>query len=394
MELKTKVTLKQKGEEAFLPVRQLMVKLKWASAVDLDLMAFYKTKDGRVGGVYSDNYAGGSLGDLNNFPFIQLSGDAGVDAAGGENEEVLRITKLDDMEMVYICALNFSDASSNKNSAFNTYDGHVEILDDKGESFGVPLDSKTRGTVAIIAKIDNSSFMGAKLINENYITSLNNFMEDIPGAKNFKISSKVVLKSKGDSIELKQKAPSAGQSSEILVNLNWNQKGKGSQKKGLFAKMLASSDAIDLDLGCLFELMDGRKGAIQALGDIYGAYDQPPYILHMGDDRTGSSVSGEFIRVNGQHIHELKRILFYAFIYEGIAKWDEADGVVSIKQAGTPEIVVELNEHRNDMGMCALALFENTGSSMRVFKEVKFFHGHEDMDHAYRWGLRWVAGSK
>jgi TRAP-type C4-dicarboxylate transport system permease large subunit len=37
-------------------------------------MAFYKAKDGRVGGVYSDNYAGGSLGNLNAFPYIQLSG--------------------------------------------------------------------------------------------------------------------------------------------------------------------------------------------------------------------------------------------------------------------------------------------------------------------------------
>jgi len=46
-------------------------------------MAFYKTKDGRTGGVYSDNYAGGSLGDLNGFPYIELSGDEGVGAAGG-----------------------------------------------------------------------------------------------------------------------------------------------------------------------------------------------------------------------------------------------------------------------------------------------------------------------
>lgn len=393
MELKTKVTLAQKGQEAFLPVRQLIVKLKWASAVDLDLMAFYKTKDGRVGGIYSTNYAGGSLGDLNSFPFIQLSGDAGVGATGGENEEILRISKLDDMAEVYICALNFSDASSNKASAFNTYDGYVEIMDDRGESFGVPLNSRTQGTVAIIAKIDNTHFMGAKVVNENYVTSLENFMEDIPGAKNFKLSSKIVLKSTGDSIELKQKTPQAGQSSEILVNLNWNQKSKET-KKGLFGKLMPSSNAIDLDLGCLFELRDGRKGAIQALGNAYGAYDQPPYIRHMGDDRTGSSASGEFIRVNGMYVHEIKRILFYAFIYEGIARWDEADGIVTVKQAGSPEIVVELNDHRNDMGMCALALFENTGSSMRVFKEVRFFRGHPDMDLAYRWGLRWVEGSK
>ena len=80
--------LKQKGASANLGAfKQLKVSLIWTSAVDLDLMAFYKTKDGRTGGVYSDNYAGGSLGDLNAFPFLQLSGDEGVGATGGANQD-------------------------------------------------------------------------------------------------------------------------------------------------------------------------------------------------------------------------------------------------------------------------------------------------------------------
>jgi len=55
--------LKQKGEKADIgSFNQLKVSLIWTSAVDLDLMAFCKTKDGRTGGVYSDNYSGGSLG--------------------------------------------------------------------------------------------------------------------------------------------------------------------------------------------------------------------------------------------------------------------------------------------------------------------------------------------
>jgi tellurite resistance protein TerA len=84
--------LKQKGSDAKIGAfKQLKVSLIWTSAVDLDLMAFYKTKDRHTGGVYSDNYAGGSLGDLNQFPFIQLSGDEGVGAVGGENQEDVRI---------------------------------------------------------------------------------------------------------------------------------------------------------------------------------------------------------------------------------------------------------------------------------------------------------------
>jgi len=103
--MKAKVTLNQKGQEAFLDAKQLMIKLKWISSVDLDLLAFYKTKDGCVGGVYSDNYAGGSRGDLNNSPFIQL----GNNSTNEKNEKILHIIKFDDMAELYIYALNFKD---------------------------------------------------------------------------------------------------------------------------------------------------------------------------------------------------------------------------------------------------------------------------------------------
>jgi tellurite resistance protein TerA len=45
--------------------------------------------------------------------------------------------------------------------------------------------------------------------------------------------------------------------------------------------------------------------------------------------------------------------------------------------------------------MCAIALIENIdGSGLKVKRLVEYFSGHREMDKAYRWGLRWVAGSK
>ena len=198
VELKPKIILKKKGEEAFISLKQLMVKLQWTAGVDLDLMAFYESKNGQVGAVFSNNYAGGNMGSLNSFPYIQLSGDAGVGATGGNNEETLRITKLDDLAQLYICTINFTEAKAKQNTAFNRYDARVLIVDDTGEAIAVPLDSQTPGTVAIIAKIDNTGFMGPRLINENYILDLPSFQEIIPGAKLLQISSKIVLKKKGD----------------------------------------------------------------------------------------------------------------------------------------------------------------------------------------------------
>lgn len=182
-ELKAKIVLKNKGEEAFISIKQLMVKLTWTANVDLDLMAFYHAKDGRRGGVVSDNYPGGSLGELNQFPYIQLSGDEGLGAKGGENEEIIRITKLDELGIVYICTINYTDAIEKQDSSFSEYDGAVTVIDEKGETIAIPLNSDKKGHVAVIAKIDNTSPIGAKLINENRVITLDEFATTIPGAE-------------------------------------------------------------------------------------------------------------------------------------------------------------------------------------------------------------------
>ncbi len=390
--LKPKVTLKTKGAEAYVSIKQLVVSLKWTAAVDLDLMAFYKAKDGKVGAVFSDNYAGGTMGSLNSFPFIQLSEDAGVGATGGENEEVIRITKLDDMAEVYICTINFTDASQGKESRFSKYDAQVTVVDDKDENIVVPLDSSLAGAVAVIAKIDNSGFMGAKLVNENRIMDMTEFQSTIPGANLLNLSSKIVLKKKGESFTLKPKV--GRKTGEILVNLNWNQKPQ-QQSGGLLSKMLSGGgQAIDLDLGCLFELKNRMKAVVQPLGKAFGAYNQPPYIFHCGDDRTGAWTEGENMKINGDKVHEITRILVYSYIYEGVSSWSQADAVITIKQASSPDIVVHLDNPRNEMPLCAIALFENVNDTFKVTKIVQYFRDQREMDHSYDWGLRWVAGGR
>ena len=77
VEIKRKVTLQNKGDEAYVSVKQLMVTLRWTADVDLDLMAFYRAKNEQVGAVFSDNYPGGTLGSLNSFPFIEGTQDTG-----------------------------------------------------------------------------------------------------------------------------------------------------------------------------------------------------------------------------------------------------------------------------------------------------------------------------
>lgn len=192
-----------------------------------------------------------------------------------------------------------------------------------------------------------------------------------------------LLKNRGESVRLQSGPGAAG---EIVINLNWVQ----TESSRWFGRQ-----GIDLDLGCLFELSNGLKGAVQALGDSFGSFNRPPYIILDGDDRTGSIATGENLRINSRYLSEIKRIVIFALIYEGAANWAQAGAVVTISQQGGPEIKVQLDGHNNDKGMCAIAMLHSQpDGSFLVERLVEYFSGHEELDQHYHWNLRWEAGSK
>ncbi len=182
---------------------------------------------------------------------------------------------------------------------------------------------------------------------------------------------------KGEKINLAKKGISLG---EIVINLNWNQPAYGS---------------IDLDLECLYELSNGKKFGVQALGGNFGSFNAPPFIKLDGDDRSGSNEEGENLRINGAHISEIRRILVFTSIYEGAANWEQARGVVTVKCPGNPELVVRLDSFHPRHKICAIALLENQNNQgFSVEKLVDYFESKPKMDQAYNWGLRWKAGTK
>ena len=211
--------------------------------------------------------------------------------------------------------------------------------------------------------------------------------------------SKITLDKQRPSISLEKKDGDFG---EIKINLNWNRTNPNdsgaSGAGGFFAtlrnKATGKSGGIDLDVGCLYEMENGRKGAVQALGNAFGDFRDEPFIQLMGDDRTGSVSDGEWLRINGKEWRKMRRVLVYAFIYEGAPNWQATDGVITLYIPGEPPIEVRLSEEGGTKGMCAIALLENVGGSVKVNRRVEFFKGHSDMDKAFGWGMRWAAGSK
>jgi tellurite resistance protein TerA len=195
--------------------------------------------------------------------------------------------------------------------------------------------------------------------------------------------SKVTLDKTRSSISLEKTGTGFG---EIKVNLNWS-RGKAG---GLFTK----SKSIDLDIACLYEMQDGYVSVIQALGERFGDLKDKPYIKLMGDDRTGAVEGGEWLHINGQKWSEIKRILIFAFIYEGAPNWKETDGVVTVFIPGQPEIEVRLNEEGGRLGTCAIALLENDNGAVKVTRRVDFHQGHVAMDRAYDWNIQWGGPGK
>lgn len=188
--------------------------------------------------------------------------------------------------------------------------------------------------------------------------------------------SKVTLTKSAPSVSLTKSAGAGGQ---MRANLNWSQ----------------GAANVDLDLGCLWETVDGGKGAVQALGNLFGALDRPPYVLLDGDDRSGSGAAGENLLINLDQLDRIKRVLVFAYIYEGAPNWAAADAVVTLYPQGAAPIEVRLDEPANDKRFCAIAMLTNDGGSLRVDRLVNYIAGSQaQVDAAYGWGMNWQAGRK
>ena len=209
----------------------------------------------------------------------------------------------------------------------------------------------------------------------------------------------IILEKGGDTHRINLEKPSGRPlTGEIVINLDWN---KGGFFKNLFG------NAVDLDLGCFYEMRDGKKMLIDGLqfshgrgGDRHhvtrqGCYDHAPYIWHQGDDRCGGASSGEIILVNPNGVSQIKRIIVYTFIYEGVAKWSETNAVVKVKIHGSDDVIVKMGQQSSTKRFCAIAQLDfGTDNSITVKKLVTFHDSHSDCDKVYSWGFNYSPGSK
>ncbi|MGW0767742.1 TerD family protein [Streptomyces sp. NPDC002676] len=206
--------------------------------------------------------------------------------------------------------------------------------------------------------------------------------------------SKVTLTKAAPSVSL---AKQGGTSGAMRVNLNWQMR---KQLPGWGGRRGAGQGNLDLDLCALYELADGRKGVVQALGNAFGSLHRPPYIHLDGDDRTGAVTSGENLTINLDHKQDFRRILVFVTIYEGAASFADLHATVTLQPQHGAAIDFSLDECTVPSTVCALALITNTGGDLVVQREARYLvpergvSPQRTMDRAYGWGMNWTPGRK
>lgn len=162
-----------------------------------------------------------------------------------------------------------------------------------------------------------------------------------------------------------------------------------------FFKKKIKRAGVDLDLGCLYELQNGKRGAIQGFGEMFGALDQEPYIHLHGDERTGDAEGhDEVIEVSGKHWNDIKRLVIYIYIYKGADNWSAVQPQIQLRVPEQPPMVVSLNAKREHLALCAVGGLENIRGGIKMTNYLEYFPGHAEMDRAYSFGLKWEQGKK
>jgi len=182
---------------------------------------------------------------------------------------------------------------------------------------------------------------------------------------------------------------------DIVIGVQWDN--TRVKNAGFFSKILkkATKTGIDLDIGCLYEMKDGTRGAIQAFGEKFGDYDKAPFIALSGDERTGDADGhDEYLLVNGARWDDVKRLLVYIYIYDGAPSWSEINPQIILDVPGEDDLVVTLGAHNDHLCLCAVGGIENVRGGIKLTNYTEYFPGHDEMDRAFGFGLDWADGVK
>ena len=180
----------------------------------------------------------------------------------------------------------------------------------------------------------------------------------------------------------------------LRARLTWTQPPAVPRANGFLGQILPKRQPkVDLDIGCLYELSDGTRGCIQALGNLFGSLEKSPFIKLNADDTSGES-KGEDMVINAHDWSNFKRIIIYAYLYDGVAAWDFVDATVTLTIPQAPTVTIKPTSFEYGKGMCAIVELSNQDGHITIKNLTEYYPGHSEMDYAHGFGLRWVVKDK
>ncbi|MGS2587717.1 TerD family protein [Streptomyces hebeiensis] len=221
------------------------------------------------------------------------------------------------------------------------------------------------------------------------------------------VSNAIGLTKRRPTISLTKQGAATG---NLRVNLSWQMRTSDIERRRQSGRLLGNPLKmfkpevvqahtqgvvnVDLDLGCMYEMTDGTKGVVQPLGNFLGDLNGPPYVKLSGDDRFGAG-SGETVYVNLDQKDEIKRLLFFVYIYDQTPAFDRTHAMVTLYPSSGPRVEIELDEDAPEARSCAVFSLEKVKGELVVRREVKFVYGFQaELDRLYGWGLQWGRGYK
>ena len=383
-----------KGANVPVPAPAVRVELNWTAGPDADATALL--------------LAGGRVrGDDDMVFYNQPAHPSGAVRHEGKRRTSGGVvdTLLVDLARVESGIDTIAVVASADGGTFGQYRGlRIRVLDaGKGTELAVfePSDATTETAFVLGELYRRQGAWKFRAVGQGYDTGLAGLatdfgitVEDAPPPPPPVSLQKITLTKHEPSVSLTKRGATSG---AMRVNLNWMVQGTSTPTKGRFPS-LGTTRHLDLDLCCMWELQDGRKGMIDPLARSFGAYGEPPYVLLDADDRTGARAEGENLTINLDHGAQFRRLLVVAVIYEGADSFAGLHATATLyPQQGAP-IEMFLDECDVPRARTAvIARIDNVGGELVVTREGRYFadHGRKGgkqlADEAYGWGFRWTV---
>ena len=186
------ITIREKSGIIFTFQDRMNVRLFWKAAKsvertarELDLCLFYCRTDGRLGGVFSEEYrdSPSDLGTLAQFPYILHCGDRILRTPTGDAFEKIEIVKLDEIESACICVVDYEAALNGLPALFDDARAYVEFSTPEGDNHRCNLKSPDSGAVYWVASICKGADGLQCLKRKRKVLSVAEAAEHIPGFK-------------------------------------------------------------------------------------------------------------------------------------------------------------------------------------------------------------------